>query len=82
MARVWPDATVDEGSLRRPCRRPSQGAGRRRGGRQICHHAHGAGLLLCGAGLAFERAGRCGDGELEVWPSSQSADPTDTNGGA
>jgi len=33
------------------------GAGRRRGGARYVHHAHRTGLLLCGAGLAFERAG-------------------------
>ncbi len=36
MARVWPDVTVDEGSLRVHVAVASQGAGRRRGRRQIC----------------------------------------------
>ena len=56
MARVWPDVTVEEGSLRFHIAEPAQGAGRWKGRRALHHDPGRAGLLLRGADLAVERS--------------------------
>src|SRR5204862_381526 len=46
MARVWPDATVGENSLRFHILQPSESAWRWGGRRTVHHHTSWAGLLL------------------------------------
>ena len=45
MARVWPDVTVEEGSLRFHIASAAQGAGRRQGRRALHHHARPAAAI-------------------------------------
>ena len=52
MSRVWPDVTVEEGSLRFHMASLRKALGRRQGRRAIHHDPRGTRLLLCRAGLA------------------------------
>ena len=58
LAQVWPDVTVEEGSLTVSHRGAAQGARRWEGRRTIHHHSCRAGLLLRRSGLAVDRQSR------------------------